>query len=122
MWCITLLGKFRVSFQASYVDSAKFLDPKEDTYLSPYCGNNYIESFPTSFSGVTLDLRQQKQELYNLLSHCDATALTLSAAKCYWNKKKKINSPFFRIQEGFGKGIILDFESSYLEFTENKAC
>lgn len=37
-------------------------------------------------------------------------------------QQKNINSPFFRIQEGFGKGIILDFESSYLEFTENKAC
>ena len=35
---------------------------------------------------------------------------------------KKINLPFFCIQEGFGKGIILDFESCYLEFTENKAC
>lgn len=37
-------------------------------------------------------------------------------------EQKKMISPFFRIQEGFGKGIILDFESCYLEFTENKAC
>lgn len=31
-----------------------------------------------------------------------------------------MNSPFFCIQKGFGKGIVLDLEGSYLELGEKK--